>query len=88
MKKIIVSVMKGTKVEGVFDDDPVKNHSAKMFDTLTYMEVLSRRLKVMDLTAISLCMENQLPIIVFNLFGKGNVKRILGGEKIGTKVHG
>jgi uridylate kinase len=81
-------VMKGTKVEGVFDDDPVKNHSAKMFDTLTYMEVLSRRLKVMDLTAISLCMENQLPIIVFNLFGKGNVKRILGGEKIGTKVHG
>jgi uridylate kinase len=80
-------VMKGTKVDGIFDDDPVKNNSARMFSSLTYMEVLSRRLKVMDLTAISLCMENQLPIIVFNLFGKGNVKKILEGEKIGTKVH-
>lgn len=80
-------VMKGTKVDGVFDDDPVKNHSAKMFHTLTYMEVLNRKLRVMDLTAISLCMENQLPIIVFNLFSQGNVKRILKGEKIGTKVH-
>jgi uridylate kinase len=79
-------VMKGTKVDGVFDDDPVKNHSAKMFDTLSYMEVLSRRLKVMDSTAVSLCMENRLPIIVFNLFTAGNLRRILSGEKIGTKV--
>jgi uridylate kinase len=81
-------VMKGTKVDGIFDDDPVKNPSAKIFQTLTYMEVLSRRLKVMDLTAISLCMENQLPIIVFNMFSQGNLRKILGGEKIGTKVHG
>jgi len=81
-------LMKGTKVDGVFDDDPVGNTSAKMFDTLSYMEVLKRRLRVMDLTAISLCMENQLPIVVFNLFTEGNVKRILSGEKIGTKVQG
>ena len=81
-------VMKGTKVDGVYDDDPKKNPSARMFDTLSYMEVLSRRLKVMDLTAISLCMENKLPIIVFNLLKKGNLKRILTGEKIGTKVGG
>jgi uridylate kinase len=79
-------VMKGTKVDGVFDDDPVKNRSAKMFDTLSYMEVLSRRLKVMDSTAVSLCMENRLPIIVFNLFTAGNLRRILNGEKIGTEV--
>ena len=81
-------VMKGTKVDGVYDDDPMKNPSARMFDSLSYMEVLNRRLKVMDLTAISLCMENKLPIIVFNLLKKGNLKRILLGEKIGTKVSG
>ena len=81
-------VMKGTKVNGVYDDDPVKNPSAKMFDSLSYMEVLSRRLKVMDSTAISLCMENKLPIIVFNLLREGNLKRILLGKKIGTKVSG
>jgi uridylate kinase len=81
-------VMKGTKVDGVYDDDPVKNSSAEMFDTLSYMEVLSRKLKVMDLTAISLCMENKLPIVVFNLLAKGNLKRILIGEKIGTRVVG
>lgn len=79
-------VMKGTKVDGVFDHDPVENSSAKMFDTLSYMEVLTRKLRVMDLTAVSLCMENKLPIIVFNLLVPGNVKRILEGEKIGTKV--
>ena len=81
-------VMKGTKVDGVYDDDPVKNPSAKMFESLSYMEVLSRRLKVMDLTAISLCMENKLPIIVFNLLKEGNLKRVLTGDKIGTKVSG
>ena len=79
-------VMKGTKVDGVYDDDPMKNSSAQMFDTLSYMDVLNRKLKVMDLTAISLCMENKLPIIVFNLLKEGNLKRILLGEKIGTKV--
>ena len=81
-------VMKGTKVDGIYDDDPIKNPSAKMFNTLSYMEVLSRRLKVMDLTAISLCTENKLPVIVFNLLKEGNLKRILLGEKIGTKVSG
>jgi uridylate kinase len=81
-------VMKGTKVDGVYDDDPVKNPSAKMFDSLTYMEVLNRRLKVMDTTAVSLCMDNALPIIVFNLQRKGNLKRILLGEKLGTVVKG
>jgi uridylate kinase len=81
-------VIKGTKVDGVYDDDPVKNPSARMFDSLSYMEVLSRRLKVMDLTAISLCMENEIPIIVFNLQKRGNLKKILTGEKIGSKVGG
>jgi uridylate kinase len=81
-------VMKGTKVDGIFDDDPVKNPAAKMFDSLSYMEVLSRRLKVMDLTAISLCMENRLPVIVFNLLRQGNLKRILTGEKVGSRVSG
>jgi uridylate kinase len=79
-------VMKGTKVDGVYDDDPVKNPSAKMFDSLTYMEVLNRRLKVMDTTAVSLCMDNKLPIIVFNLQKRGNLKKILLGEKLGTVV--
>jgi uridylate kinase len=80
-------VMKGTKVDGVYDGDPVDNPSAKMFDCLSYMDVLNKRLKVMDLTAISLCMENRLPIIVFNLKKRGNLKRILSGEKIGSKVN-
>ena len=81
-------VMKGTKVDGVFDDDPVKNPAATMLETLSYAEVLERRLKVMDLTAILLCMENKLPIIVFNLEKQGNLKRILSGEKIGSRVAG
>jgi uridylate kinase len=79
-------VMKGTKVDGVYDDDPVKNPSAKMFDSLTYLEVLNRKLKVMDTTAVSLCMDNELPIIVFNLQRRGNLKKILLGEKLGTIV--
>ena len=81
-------VMKGTKVDGVYDDDPVKNPSAKMFDSLTYMEVINRKLKVMDTTAVSLCMDNKLPIIVFNLQTKGNLKKIILGEKLGTVVGG
>ena len=79
-------VMKGTKVDGVYDDDPVKNPSAKMFDSLTYMEVIEKKLRVMDTTAVSLCMENRLPIMVFNLQTKGNLKRIILGEKLGTVV--
>ncbi len=79
-------VMKGTKVNGVYDDDPVKNPSARMFDSLTYMEVINRKLKVMDTTAVSLCMDNRLPIIVFNLQTQGNLRRIILGEKLGTVV--
>jgi uridylate kinase len=79
-------VMKGTKVDGVYDDDPVKNPSARMFDSLTYMEVINRKLKVMDTTAVSLCMDNKLPIIVFNLQTAGNLRRIILGEKMGTVV--
>jgi len=82
------AVMKGTKVDGVYDDDPVKNPSAKMFDSLTYMEVINKKLKVMDTTAVSLCMDNKLPIIVFNLRTKGNLKKIVLGEKLGTVVKG
>ena len=81
-------VMKGTKVDGIYDCDPLKNQQAQMFDQLCYLDVLNRRLKVMDLTAISFCMENNLPIIVFNMQKEGNLKNILLGEKIGTKVTG
>jgi uridylate kinase len=79
-------VLKGTKVDGVYDSDPVKNRSAKKFDRVTYLEVLNQGLKVMDATAISLCMDNKIPIAVFNLSEKGNLKRIISGEKIGTFV--
>jgi uridylate kinase len=79
-------VMKGTKVDGVYDADPVKNPSARMFEHLSYLEVLNRKLKVMDLTAVSLCMENKLPIIVFNLQKQGNLEKILCGEKTGSRV--
>ncbi len=80
-------ILKATKVDGVFDADPLKDKSAKMYDKLTYLEVLSQGLKVMDSTATSLCMDNSLPIIVFNLNQRGNLKRAVMGEKIGTIVH-
>jgi uridylate kinase len=81
-------VMKATKVEGVYTSDPVKNPEATMFSSIKYLDVLNRGLKVMDSTAISMCMDNSIPIIVFNLFGKGNLKKIVTGEKIGTLVEG
>jgi uridylate kinase len=81
-------ILKATKVDGVYDADPVKNAAAKRFDELSYIEVLNRELKVMDSTAISLCMDNNLPIIVFNLMEKGNIKRVVSGEPIGTLVSG
>jgi uridylate kinase len=81
-------ILKATKVDGVFDADPVKFAGATKFDELTYIEVLNRELKVMDSTAISLCMDNNLPIIVFNLMEKGNIKRVVSGEAIGTLVSG
>ena len=79
-------ILKGTKVDGVYDSDPVVNKDAKRFTTLTYLDVLKMGLKVMDATAISLCKDNNLPIIVFNLREKGNVKRVVMGEDIGTVI--
>ena len=81
-------ILKATKVEGVFDADPFQHAGATKFEELTYIEVLNRELKVMDSTAISLCMDNHLPIIVFNLMEKGNIKRVVSGESIGTLVSG
>ncbi len=79
-------ILKGTRVDGVYDSDPMVNPEAEMFHTVPYIEVLSRGLKVMDSTAISLCMDNQLPIVVFNL-KTGNILKILSGEDVGTLVH-
>jgi uridylate kinase len=79
-------ILKATKVDGIFDADPVKVKSAAMFPEIRYMDVLRRGLRVMDTTAISLCMDNSLPIIVFNLLQSGNIKRVVLGEKIGTVV--
>ena len=81
-------ILKATKVEGVFDADPFQHEGAQKFAELTYIEVLNRGLKVMDSPAISLCMDNQLPIIVFNIMEKGNIKRVVAGEPIGTLVSG
>ncbi len=81
-------ILKATKVDGIYSSDPLKNKKAKKFDKIDYVEVINRRLEVMDATAISLCMDNRLPIIVFNLHQKGNIKRILLGEKVGTIVTG
>jgi uridylate kinase len=80
-------IMKATKVDGVYSKDPVKYKKAKKFAHLSYMEVLKNKLKVMDSTAISLCMDNDLPIVVFNLKKKGNIKRAVQGEKIGTTIN-
>lgn len=79
-------ILKATKVDGVYSSDPMLNPKAKKYDRLSYIEVIKRRLKVMDSTAISLCMDNSLPIIVFNLKRKGNIKRAILGEPIGTIV--
>jgi uridylate kinase len=79
-------ILKGTKVDGVFEKDPMIDPRAKKFDRLTFFEVIEKGLKVMDATAVTLCMDNNLPIVVFNIKEKGNIKRILQGEKIGTLV--
>ncbi len=80
------AILKATRVDGVYDSDPLVNPDAQMFHSLEYIEVLNRGLKVMDSTAISLCMDNRLPIIVFNL-KSGNIVRVLSGEEVGTLVH-
>jgi uridylate kinase len=79
-------LMKATKVDGIYDSDPVTNSSAKKFDKITYIEVLNKNLKVMDLTAVSLCMDNNLPILSFNMTGSGNILKAVKGEPIGTLV--
>ena len=79
-------ILKATKVDGIYDADPKKVESAKMYDRVSYMDVLSKSLGVMDSTAISLCKDNNLPIIVFNLTRHGNIKRVVLGEKVGSLV--
>lgn len=80
-------LLKGTKVDGIYTADPMKNPGAKRFKDITYTEALSRQLKVMDAAAFSLCMEKKIPIIVFNFFKKGEIIRVLRGEPVGTLVH-
>ncbi len=82
------AILKATKVDGIYDADPLLHKEAKKYDELTYFEVLNRQLKVMDATAISLCMDHNLPIIVFNLKNRGNIERVVMGETVGTKVRG
>ncbi len=79
-------ILKATKVDGIYDADPVIVKDAKMFDQISYMEVLKKGLRVMDATAISLCKDNNLPIIIFNLNRHGNIRRVVTGEKIGSLV--
>ncbi len=79
-------ILKATKVDGVYDKDPVLHKKAKKIDQLTHIQVLNNKLKVIDSTAISLCMDNNLPIIIFNLLDDGNIKKVICGEKIGTVI--
>ncbi|MHB0975854.1 MAG: UMP kinase [Candidatus Aquicultorales bacterium] len=82
------AIFKATRVDGVYDKDPEKNTDAVKFDELTFIDVLNKGLKVMDATAISLCMDNDLPIIVFDMMRTGNIDKVLRGERIGTIVRG
>ena len=79
-------ILKATKVDGIYSSDPMQNKKAHKYESLSYLDVLKKGLKVMDATATSLCMDNKLPIIVFNLMKEGNIKRVITGEKIGTVV--
>jgi len=79
-------IMKGTKVNGIYEADPVTNPSAKMFSEMPFLSIINQNLKVMDSTAITLCMDNSLPLIVFNLKERGNFKRLAQGDKLGTLV--
>jgi uridylate kinase len=80
-------LLKATKVDGLYDSDPVVNEDAKFIKKISYMEVIEKQLHVMDMTAISLAMDNELPIIVFNLLNKGNIKKVIRGEAIGTQIN-
>ncbi len=79
-------LLKATKVDGVYDSDPVTNSDAKKYETLEYIDVIKQGLKVMDTTAISLCMDNKIKIRVFNLFENGNIAKVIGGESVGTLI--
>jgi uridylate kinase len=81
-------ILKATKVDGIYDCDPMKDKRAKRFSQITYLDALQKQLKVMDSTAFSLCMDNKMPIIVFDLFRPHNLKRVVMGEKVGTLVTG
>lgn len=80
------AILKATKVDGIYDADPMKVAGANKFEQISYIEVLKQGLRVMDATAISLCRENNLPIVIFNLNGRGNIKRVVMGEKVGSLV--
>ena len=80
-------ILKATKVDGVYDKDPKIHKDAKMFSDITYLDVLQKELQVMDSTAVSLSMDNKLPIVTFNLGVRGNIRRVLMGDKIGTRIH-
>jgi uridylate kinase len=80
------AILKATKVDGIYDADPMLVKDAKMFDQISYLEILKRGLKVMDATAISLCRDNNLPIVIFNLNTRGNIRRVITGEKVGSLV--
>lgn len=79
-------LLKATKVDGIYDTDPVKNSDAEKFESITYLDILSRDLRIMDSPATSLCMENNTPIVVFDMMSSGNIMRVIRGEKIGTQV--
>jgi uridylate kinase len=81
------AILKATKVDGIYDSDPIQNPSAKFFEELTYSEVIEKQLRVMDTTAVTLCMENKLPIVVFNLLHRGNIRDVVLGAKLGSLVH-
>ncbi|MEW5944982.1 MAG: UMP kinase [bacterium] len=81
-------ILKATRVDGVFSADPLKNPDARMFREITYMETIRKRLKVMDSTALSMCMDNDIPIVVFNFMKRGNLKKLVSGHRIGTLVRG
>jgi len=79
-------ILKATKVDGIYSADPVKHPDATRYDRISYLQVLQERLQVMDATAISLCMDNKLPILVFNMKTQGNIRRVVMGEAVGTVV--
>ncbi|MFA6028824.1 MAG: UMP kinase [Elusimicrobiota bacterium] len=81
------AVLKATNVDGVYTDDPKRNKRARRLDSVSFMEALRRRLRVMDATALTLCMENRMPIVVFDLAGRGNIAKAVSGAKVGTVIH-